>query len=72
MIADGVAGNGFTVIVFVEAALVLHELVAVTLSVPLVEDALKLMETELPDGVSVAPVPEYDQLKVTPATLVTE
>ncbi len=58
MIIEGVAGNGSTVIAFVEAALVLQELVAVTLSVPLVADALKLMETELPEGVIVAPVPE--------------
>ncbi len=58
MIAEGVAGNGFTVIAFVDAALVLHELVAVTLNVPLVAELLKLIETELPDGVNVAPVPE--------------
>ncbi len=58
MITEGVAGNGFTVIAFVEAALVLHEFVAVTLSVPLVADPPKLIETELPEGVSVAPDPE--------------
>ncbi len=45
-------------IALVEDVLVPHELVAVTLSVPLVAEALKLMETALPEGVSVAPVPE--------------
>ncbi len=49
-------------IALVDAALVPQELVAVTLSVPLVADALKLIETVLPAGVSVAPLPEYDQL----------
>ncbi len=56
--ADGVAGKGFTVIAFVEAELVPQELVAVTLSVPLVAVTPKLIETALPEGVSVAPVPE--------------
>ncbi len=45
-------------IALVEAELVPHELVAVTLNVPLVAEALKLMETVLPEGVIVAPVPE--------------
>ncbi len=45
-------------IAFVEAVLVPQVLVAVTLSVPLVADALKFMDTVLPEGVSVAPVPE--------------
>ncbi len=58
MITEGTAGKRSIAIALVAAALVPQELVAVTLSVPPVADALKLMETEFPEGVSVAPVPE--------------
>ncbi len=54
----GIGGNGFIEMSLVEAVLVPHVFVAVTLSVPPVAELLKLTETKLPDGLSVAPVPE--------------
>ena len=48
---------GLTVIATVDALLVPQALVAVTLNVPLVADALKSTVTELPVPLIVAPVP---------------
>ena len=56
--AAGCTGRGLTVMATVLAALVPQPLVAVTDKVPEVATVEKLMETELPVTVIVAPVPE--------------